>query len=52
MYRTYEKPAAEIWLIRPETAFLAASNEDLPVVPVTPFSAKRGGWNDDDDWDE
>lgn len=52
MYLRYEKPEAEIWLIRPDSAFLSASNEDLPVVPITPFSSKKRDWYDDGDWDD
>lgn len=50
MKERYEHPASEICLLRPESGFLMASNEDLPVVPVTPFYLDSA--SDDDPWFE
>ncbi len=46
---SYHSPAITLWAFQPENAFLDASNEDLPVVPINPFSAKRRD-EEDDEW--
>ena len=49
MKERYERPVSGICLLKPESGFLMASNEDLPIVPVTPF---RFPSYDDDPWDD
>ena len=47
----YEKPQSETCTFAVSGCLLAASNEDLPVVPVTPFRSRKR-WMDEDDWDD
>jgi len=50
MRQNYRKPEVEICPFGVSRNLLAASNEDMPVVPVTPFS-RRDEWTDDD-WED
>lgn len=49
MKERYFQPRAETLRIHPGSGLLVASNEDLPIVPVTPFFSPS---SDDDAWDE
>ena len=49
MKERYLQPCSETFRIHPESGLLVASNEDLPIVPVTPFFSPD---SDDDAWDE
>ena len=49
MKERYLQPRSGICRIHPGSGLLVASNEDFPIVPVTPFFAPD---SDDDAWDE
>lgn len=48
---SYHSPAITLWAFQLENAFLDASNEDMPVTPIRPFSKRRRDWDDDEEWD-